>query len=309
MTDYKVALDVYHGPLDLLLFLIRREEIDIYDIPIARVTEQYLQYVELIGQLDPEAVSEFLILAATLMEIKSRMLLPKPPPEEGEEDLLDPRMELVRQLLEYKRFKDAARSLEGAAAHQSMLHARSPVLPDVDHSEIELENLQIWDLYDAFQKVLEQIGRSAPVHHVAVDDTPVTLHADDILDSLARAGGVQAFEVIFLGRGRGELIGLFLALLELIRQRRIRVSQERPFAPILIHLLDATPLDAAAVAANTEGQETAPFEHQPTADGVVDADEGLTDEDEPFEELDQIRLPELDEDFQERPDDTEQASG
>jgi segregation and condensation protein A len=243
VTDYKVALDVYNGPLDLLLFLIRREEIDIYDIPIARITEQYLQYVEVLRQLDPEIVSEFLVLAATLMEIKSRTLLPTPPAEEMDEDIADPRLELVRQLLEYKKYKDVAYTLEEAAGEQSRKYARRPALPPRPEDEIELDNLQIWDLFDAFNRLLEQTGRRGAMHQVEVDDTPVALHAEDIVDSIERAGGGEKFEDIFVGRSRGEMIGLFLALLELIRQQRVQATQERPFGPILIVLLDPTPLD------------------------------------------------------------------
>jgi len=237
VSEYKVALDVYSGPLDLLLYLIRREEVDIYDIPIARVTEQYVKYVDLIKQLDPEAVSEFLVLAATLMEIKSRMLLPTPPADEAEEDIADPRLELVKQLLEYKKFKDAAYQLDDAAQLRAMKFARSPVLPSLSPDEVELENLDIWDLFDAFNKLLEQTGKREAVHTVGIDDTPIALHAEDILDSIARAGGSQRFEEVFGGRSRAEMIGLFLALLELIRQRRIRVSQENAFGPIWVYVL------------------------------------------------------------------------
>jgi segregation and condensation protein A len=243
LSDYRVELEVYNGPLDLLLFLIRREEVDIHDIPISRITEQYLAYVNLLRQLDPEAVSEFLVMAATLTEIKSRTLLPRPPAEEGEEEVVDPRLELVRQLLLYKAFKDAARSLEHAAGEQAMRHARSPASPVAAADEMELENLELWDLFDAFNRLLEQIGRGEPYHEVAVDDTPMALHAADIVDSIERCGGSQRFEEVFLGRTRGEMIGLFLALLELMRQRRVRASQDEPFGPILIYLLDATPLE------------------------------------------------------------------
>ena len=244
MTDYRVALDVYQGPLDLLLFLIKREEIDIYDIPILRITEQYLQYVQLLEKIDPEVAGEFLVLAATLMEIKSRTLLPRPPASEDDEEIEDPRLELVRQLLEYKRFKDAAHSLGEAAGQRAMQHMRVPVQPPPPEDEIELENLEIWDLFEAFNQLLEQTGKSGPVHKVGVDDTPITLHAEDIVDSIQRAGGEQEFNDIFAGRNRAEMIGLFLALLELMRQHRVRVLQERPMAPILIVLLDAKPLDA-----------------------------------------------------------------
>lgn len=265
VTEYKVSLDVYNGPLDLLLFLIRREEIDIYDIPIARITEQYLEYVELLAQLDPDAVSEFLVLAATLMEVKSRTLLPTPPPPEADDEIMDPRLELVRQLLEYKKFKDAARYLDDAVDRQSRRFPRSPVLPPRSPDEIDLESLDIWDLFDAFNKLLEQTGRTDPIHHVGVDDTPIALHAEDILDSIERAGGTQKFEEIFSGRSKAEMIGLFLALLELIRAQRIRVTQDRPFAAIWIQLLDNTPLDVEVPSGGMNG-DTPPGEvNEPAA--------------------------------------------
>jgi segregation and condensation protein A len=249
LSEYTVTLDVYNGPLDLLLFLIRREEVDIHDIPISRVTEQYLQYVSILERLDPEATSEFLVLAATLAEIKSRMLLPHPPPEEeGQEEFADPRMELVRQLLAYKAFKDAARRLEGAATVQGMRFPRVPAAsPGIEtEHEIELDHVEIWDLFDAFRRLLEQIGQASPFHEVRIDETPLALHAEDITDAILRAGGVLEFAAIFLGRGVGEAIGLFLALLEMIRQRRARVSQDAPFGPILIHLLDESPIEVRA---------------------------------------------------------------
>lgn len=242
MSDYRVALDVYHGPLDLLLFLIRRDEIEIHDVRIARITEQYIEYVSLLEKLDPEAVSEFLVLAATLIEIKSRALLPHPPAEEEDDTFVDPRSELVRQLLEYKKFKDAAHSLHASAEEQKRRHAREPSEREAETDEHELDNLEIWDLFDAFRGLLEQITAKPPVHEVGVDDTPLALHAVDISDSLERAGGTQRFDEVFAGRTRAEMIGLFLALLELIRQRRVRASQDSPFGPILLHLIDATPL-------------------------------------------------------------------
>ncbi len=262
MNGYSVALDVYNGPVDLLLFLIRRDEIDIYDIPISRITEQYLQYVEMLRHIDPEIASEFLVLAATLMEIKSRVLLPRPPADETEEDFADPRLELVRQLLEYKKYKDVALTLQEAASEQARKHARGAVPPPEADDATELENLEVWDLFEAFNRLLEQTGRRGAVHEVDVDDTPVALHAEDIVDSIQRAGGEQEFEGIFTGRTRAEMIGLFLALLEMIRQRRIQVSQERPFGPIQIRLLDPTPIDltgdAEAMGTTPGDGDTAP---------------------------------------------------
>lgn len=277
MTDYRVALDIYNGPLDLLLFLIRRDEIDIYDIPIARITKQYLAYVDLLKQLDPEIVSEFLVLAATLMEIKSRTLLPRPPEEEIDDEIGDPRLELVRQLLEYKKFKDAARSLEESAAERALRHERRPTLPESNADETAIENLDIWDLFEAFNRLLTQIGKTGGVHQVGVDDTPIALHAEDILDSIQRAGGSQGFEEIFTGRTRAEMIGLFLALLELIRQRRIRAIQDRPFGPILIRLLDPRPLDRVEDIVDEPDSESAgapaPFAHTVAADVAVETEE------------------------------------
>lgn len=281
MSEYKVALEVYSGPLDLLLYLIRRDEVDIYDIPIARITEQYVKYVELLKELDPESVSEFLVLAATLMEIKSRTLLPTPPPEEGEEDLADPRLELVKQLLEYKKFKDAAYQLDEAARLRAMKCARAPILPALAPDEIELENLDIWDLFDAFNKLLEQTGKGEAVHTVGVDDTPIALHAEDILDSIAHAGGAQRFEEIFAGRSRAEMIGLFLALLELIRQRRIRVSQDRPFHSIWIYLLPPPETETAQDAADEASPDRADAEASSDI-RRLDRGELLVREDTPF---------------------------
>jgi len=243
MAEYRVQLDVYNGPLDLLLYLIRREEVDIYDIPIAHITDQYLSYVRLLEQLDPDAAAEFLVMAATLMEIKSRMLLPRPEPEQDEQEVVDPRLELVRQLLEYKKFKDVASGLASAAQRQALRFPRPPTeLPD-QTSQVDLEEVQVWDLLAAFQRLLASIGQTRPSHEVVYDDTPVLLHAADILDRLQREGGSLTFDRIFEGRTRAEMIGLFLALLELIRQQRVRAQQERTFGAILVVLLDPTPLE------------------------------------------------------------------
>ncbi len=244
LTKYSVSLETYNGPLDLLLFLIKREEVDIYDIPIARITKQYVEFIDLLQQVDPEAVGDFLVLAATLMEIKSRTLLPTPPPEEVDEEIIDPRLELVKQLLEYKNFKDAASTLEDSALERSQRFERKPVLPPSDGNEVELDNLEVWDLLEAFNRLLEQTGKREAVHQVTVDDTPIALHADDIIDSLTRAEGMQLFEEVFKGRTRSEMIGLFLALLELIRQKRVTVCQPKATSGIQIQLIDAAPIDA-----------------------------------------------------------------
>ncbi len=240
--DYRVQLDIYNGPLDLLLFLIRREEVDIYDIPIAKITDQYVSYVELLRAIDPNAAGEFLVMAATLMEIKSRLLLPRAPAE-SEEELVDPRLELVRQLLEYKSFKDAADRLRAAAEDRSLRFGRQPAGPDRDaERDFEVESLHLWDLVEAFREVMAKTGRFVP-HEVLYDDTPIALHAADLSDRLEREGRSMTFADVFEGRTRSECIGLFLALLELVRQRRVRVEQDEPFGPIILHLVDPTPIE------------------------------------------------------------------
>jgi segregation and condensation protein A len=241
MEEYRVNLDIYNGPLDLLLYLIRRDEVDIYDIPVASLTEQYLKYVDVLHQLDPNMAGEFLVMAATLLEIKTRMLLPvQQNAQEGVEsegDLaIDPRAELVRQLLEYKRFKDAAGDLRDVGEEQSMRHPRRPVLPDARQTELDLEDVQVWDLLEAFSKLMESIGQRPSQHQVIYDDTPVELHAEDIMDRLSREGSLT-FRRIFEGRTRRtELVGLFIAVLELVRLKKIVALQESNFGEINIRL-------------------------------------------------------------------------
>ena len=244
MKDYRVDLDVYNGPLDLLLFLIRREEVDIHDIPISRITGQFVEYVNLLEQIDPNLVGDFLVMAATLMEIKSRMLLPKPPAEEvEEEDFSDPRLELVRQLLEYKTYKDAARKLGVSAEIQQLKRPRRPQEIETGPTEVDIEDVQVWDLLEAFSRLLEQTGKRSSTHDVIYDDTPISLHAADVIDSLSRRGGRQNFEEIFEGRTKSQMIGLFLAVLELVRKKRVRVAQEQNFATIALVLLDDSPIE------------------------------------------------------------------
>ena len=253
MKDYRVELDIYHGPLDLLLYLIRRDEIDIHDIPIARITEQYLKFLETIERLDINLAGEFLVMAATLMEIKAAMLAPtESVDEDGEglpavEDPTDPRYELIQQLLEYKRFKDAAAQLD---EKREMFNARFPrqAAPfqddDPNAPQIELEDIQIWDLVEAFERIMETVGDGPGVHEVLDDDTPIELHVADIVDRLQR-DGAMSLQQMFVGRTqRTEMIGLFLAMLELVRQRRLIVLQDGPGSEISLSLRSKEDIEA-----------------------------------------------------------------
>jgi segregation and condensation protein A len=256
MSEYRVNLEVYNGPLDLLLYLIRREEVDIYDIPIARVTQQYVQYVDLLRKVDPDLAGEFLVMAATLMEIKTRMMLPATEAAEGDAEPLeiDPRAELVRQLLEYKAFKDAAGDLRDAHDERSLRF--SPGLPAQagEDNDVDLEDVQIWDLFDAFSNVLKAIGAEPGVHHVILDDTPLELHAAEIMSILTNEGPTSFDRLFDGGKSRMEMVGLFLALLELVRRKRVLAAQDANFGRISL-CVNPDPPDQSAGEEHTPADE------------------------------------------------------
>lgn len=248
LEDYRVNLDCYHGPLDLLLYLVKRHEVDLNNLPIAQLTEQYLQHLKLIQEIDVDLAGEFLVMAATLLEIKSQMLLPPSQTQDAAEatDAIsdgDPRFELVQQLLAYKRFKDAAMDLEERRETwekrfpcQPFTHEHKEGDDGADKVEFDLEDVNVLDLCEAFARILESIGQSAVTHNVVYDDTPIELHAEDIVDRLGR-DGAMSLQKIFVGRtNRAELIGLFLATLELVRQKRVRVVQDRIGGEISLEL-------------------------------------------------------------------------
>lgn len=236
--DYRVQLDVFSGPLDLLLYLIRRDEVDIEDVRVAPIAEQYLEYVHMLEQLDPNTAGEFLALAATLIELKSRALLPTPPIESIEDDDDDPRSQLVRQLLEYKRFKDAARALGTAADDRAQRFVRKPADLPEELRGVELEEVEVWDLLGAFNRVMAAIGARPTAHEVRFDETPQEVYAAVIVEMVTTAG-TKRFDQLFDGRSdRAEIVGLFLALLELIRKQRIRAEQDKPLGTIYLFALE-----------------------------------------------------------------------
>jgi segregation and condensation protein A len=285
--DYRIHLDIYNGPIDLLLYLIRKEEVDIYDIPIAKITDQYMEYVQVLHDMDPNLAGEFLVMAATLMEIKSRMLLPTQTEVNEAGEPIDPRSELVRQLLEYKRFKDAAGWLADAADTQSMKFPRIPVLPTAK-DELDMEDIHIWDLVEAFTKLLQATFAGAGLHQVEKDDTPLALHQDDILDRLQREGPLP-FSRIFEGKTRKtEVIGLFLAMLELMRQGMIRIEQDAPFAEIYLFLKVKLPEDQQTQPESAE-PETTP---QPQAVSSTPEPEPESEPESEAPELDESSPPE-----------------
>ena len=248
MADYRVNLEIFAGPLDLLLYLVRKEEVDIYDIPIAKITNQYIRYIELLKSLDIDLAGDFLVMAATLMQIKSAMLLPKAEPYQfQDDDLSDPRRELIRQLLEYKKFKDAANLLNAAADEQKERFPRPGTIveklkPDAE-PEIDIEQVSIWDLLEAFDTICRATGTVSDISSIK-DDTPIDLYQIEILHRL-QTEGPMTFERIFESKtDRVVMIGLFLALLELIRERLAWVEQASD-SSIFVRSLTEEPAEQA----------------------------------------------------------------
>jgi len=230
MTAYRVKLDAFEGPLDLLLYLIRKNEVDIYDIPIAEITQQYLDMLKVMRTLNLDIAGDFLVMAATLTHIKSRMLLPTPPDGEAEEGGEDPRKELVDRLLEYERFKEAARSLENQDILERDVFIRKPT---EDGQEEELE-LSLFELMEALQEVLRRSSHEL-VHEITLERISIEEKITEILDRLSSSGGEVEFTCLFEGEPTREVIVLtFLALLELMKMRMVRVYQRRAFQPIRI---------------------------------------------------------------------------
>ncbi|MEM6910872.1 MAG: segregation/condensation protein A [Verrucomicrobiota bacterium] len=235
-ADYKVQLDVFEGPLDLLLYLIKKDEIDIYEISLERITKQYLAYLNTFKLLNIELASEFIVMAANLMYIKSRTLLPKHvQPPEDEEDEEDPRWELIRQLIEYKKFKDAAGFLRQRAEEEARAFPPIPEWPESGTDEPDpLPEVGIFDLIRAFQKVLRRFEEEEVFGEILDDRFTV----GDQIDRLMRAtlaGDRLAFSSLFQdAHSRSEVIVTFLALLELMKLNEFRIEQDQAFGEILL---------------------------------------------------------------------------
>jgi segregation and condensation protein A len=235
--QYKVELEVFEGPLDLLLYLIKKEEIDIYDIPIGRITNQYMDYLKLMRMLDLNIAGEFIVMASTLMMIKSRMLLPvEERPESEEEEEEDPRWDLVRQLVEYKKFKDAANQLQEKEELRDGVFAAAGqhVAYEPEDPGNVLQDVSIFDLISAFREVLKK----APEDDFGdiYDEKFTVADKIDYVLGLVKNRERASFSSLFGTRAsRHEIICTFLALLELIRLRQIGVAQEEQFGDIVIY--------------------------------------------------------------------------
>jgi segregation and condensation protein A len=258
-ADFKATLESYQGPLDLLLYLIKKEEVDIFDIPIGRITEQYFQYLSILQAVDPNSCGEFLVMASNLMEIKSRSLLPTEPALEGEAGE-DPRIELVRQLLEYKKYKERALLLARRIDEFGRRFNRPPIrLPDQPPEEMEdplvLGSVSVWDLLSAFHRVQLSLGERVP-HRVVFEERPIDEYIAAIQEKGAgRDRGRILFDDLFGDcRDVYDALGYFLAMLEMAKRRLVRFHQEVLFGPIEIEVLPEPPTDATFVPADVTAE-------------------------------------------------------
>lgn len=254
-ADYRIKLQVFEGPLDLLLFLIRKNELDIYDIPIESVTKQYLEVLRAMQQLDLDLAGEFFVMAATLMEIKSRMLLPKGQhavDPNAEEEEVDPRWELVHQLLQYKKFKEAAAQLATLAETRQNLMERYMSSLSTEEIDRPLRNVDRIELWNAFNIVLRRLAEKLVVGEI--HDEVVTV-ADQMEWLLTRTKTESTFLFSALfpeGVTLRRLVATFLAMLELTRLKKLRVRQSEAFADITVEVVEnplETPVAAATVSA------------------------------------------------------------
>ena len=229
--SYKVKLEVFEGPLDLLLYLIKKNELDICDIPIASITEQYLEYLELMRILDLNIAGEFLVMAATLIHIKSKMLLP---PEEKEilfEEEEDPREELVRRLLEYKRFKEAAGVLQDLEGQRKNMFTRAAAF-EADPTEKFFE-ASLFDLITALTRVLKDVPKEV-FQEIVKDEFTVEQKVHDLLHMLVKTPAISLTDLFKSAKNKLEIISTFLAVLELIRLKEVTVVQKNSFDHIEI---------------------------------------------------------------------------
>ena len=222
--DFRIDLETFRGPLDLLLYLVRKHEVEIVDIPIATITDQYLQYLAVLEQLDVNTVGDFLEMASTLVEIKSRLVLPRG--GEEEDVMEDPRQDLVKRLLEYKELKDAASMLEERGrVWQERFSRRANDSPDrSDLADEPIQELELWDLVSAFGRIMRDYHVAVP-SNIVYDETPIHVYMSRIHDRL-RGGGRVAFGDLFEpGMHKSALIGMFLAVLELVRHHGVCAEQ------------------------------------------------------------------------------------
>jgi segregation and condensation protein A len=271
MAEYKVKFEVFEGPLDLLLYLIKKDEVDIYQVNLTRLATQFIEYIETMRLLDLEIAGEFLVMAATLMYIKSRELLPvdQQAQVEGEEEGEDPRWELIRQLVEYKKFKDAASQLQVLEARQEDVFPRLPGAIEFAAETASRQPASLFDLVNAVNVVLKRFAKQEDRRDIFEDKWSVSEKIEYLLKRLSEQARVR-FSELFAGvTSRSEVVVTFLALLELIRLKQIIALQNEPFGEI--EIARASP--AAVAPPNAEPTATSPSpEPIPVSDAAAPPD-------------------------------------
>jgi segregation and condensation protein A len=247
LMQYSVKLDGFEGPLDLLLHLIQTYEVDIYDIPVAIITEQYLQYIHTMKELKLDVASEYLVMAATLLAIKSKMLLPK-----HEEELFDhqmelemeedPRDELVRRLVEYRKYKHAADELKERESARSLIYTRQPAdlsSFEKEEKEKQVTNVTLYDMLQAMQRVFqEKVARAPKQTTIERQEIPIETRMEQIKNSLLSVGGRKKFTELFEKGTKEHVVVTFLAILELMKIKSINCEQKDHFSEIYITMLE-----------------------------------------------------------------------
>ena len=245
-SDYRIKLQVFEGPLDLLLFLIRKNELDIYDIPIESVTHQYIDALHAMKDFDLEVAGEFFVMAATLMEIKSRMLLPKGQhaiDPNAEDDEMDPRWELVHQLIQYKKFKDASSKLNELITMRHDLMERYVSSMNADTSERELKPVDRIDLWNSFNLVLRRLAEKLVVGEIRDEQVTVADQMEYLLDYMRTTKSFNLTDIFSGKMTLRFLVSTFLAILELTRLKRMRIRQDDAFEDIICEAVDEIPLE------------------------------------------------------------------
>src|SRR5688572_18834196 len=237
MTEYKVKFEVFEGPLDLLLYLIKKEEVDIYEVNLTQLATQFIEYIEVMRMLDLDIAGEFLVMASTLMYIKSRELLPvdQQVTAEGEDEGEDPRWELIRQLVEYKKFKDAAAQLQTLEVRQENVFPRLPVKPTFDQDESHARpDVSIFDLLNAVNSVLKRINQREDLRDIFEDKWSVSEKIEELRRRRAEQDTLRCSDLFVRAHSRSQVIVILLACLELITLTHIAASQPEAFGETLI---------------------------------------------------------------------------
>ena len=250
MAEYKVKFEVFEGPLDLLLYLIKKEEVDIYDVNLTQLAAQFIEYIEVMRLLDLDIAGEFLVMASTLMYIKSRELLPldEQVQTEGEDEGEDPRWELIRQLVEYKKFKDAAAQLQTLEARQENVFPRLPSKPEFAEEPPGKPDVSLFDLVNAVNAILKRVAQASDSRDVFEDKWTVSEKIEHLMKAITERARLKFSELFAGAMSRTEVVVTFLALLELIRMKQLVAVQAEPFGEIEICRAEPT----AALPANTE---------------------------------------------------------